>query len=90
MCQPYWLLGYISNIQTPHNNVIIISMTIANYDVKIILVDNGSSADILFYDTFQRMKLSTNRLTKVNTPLVRFFRDSIIMEGKIILPAIAR
>ena len=42
----------VTEVQTPHNNAIVISMTITKYDVKRILVDNRSSADVLFYDIF--------------------------------------
>lgn len=47
----------IQGIQTFHNDAIIISMIITNNDIEKILIDNGSSIAILFYDAFQRMKL---------------------------------
>ena len=50
----------LQEVQTPRNDATIIFMTIANYDVKRYLVDNRSSTDILFYDAFSRMQLSTN------------------------------
>ena len=39
-------------IQTPHDDAVVVSTTIANYDVKRILVNNGSSTNILFYSIF--------------------------------------
>ena len=48
----------ITRVLTPHNDVVIISMTIANYNVKKILIDNKNSIDVLFYNAFERMKLS--------------------------------
>ena len=39
-------------IQTPHDDAVVVSATIANYDVKRILIDNESSTDVLFYLTF--------------------------------------
>ena len=50
----------VQGIQTPHDDAVIISMMIANYDVKRIFINNKNSMDILFYDTFQYMKLPTN------------------------------
>ena len=47
-------------IQTPYDDAFVISMMIANYDVKIILIDNESSNDILFYSTFSQMRLPTD------------------------------
>ena len=55
------------------------------YDVKRILVDNESFADILFYDAFQKMNM-LDQLKQVGTLLVRFFGDSIAMEGEVTLP----
>ena len=60
-------------------------MTIANYDVKNIIIDNESLADILFYDIFSQMQLTIDRLRHVNTPLVGFFGDSVKVEGEITL-----
>lgn len=48
-------------IQTPYDDAIVVLATIANYDVQRILVDNGSSTNILFYDAFINMNLSPNR-----------------------------
>ena len=42
----------LRKIWIPHDDPIVISLTIMNYDAKRILVDNGSLADILFYDAF--------------------------------------
>ena len=58
-------------------------MTIANYDVKRYLIDNGCSTDIIFYDYFLRMQLSINRLKLVNAPLIRFTDDSVKIKGEI-------
>ncbi|XP_010907809.1 uncharacterized protein [Elaeis guineensis] len=73
-------------IQTPHDDAVIVSAIIANYDVKKILIDHESSTDILFYSTFSRMKLLIDQLRKISTPLVGFTGDAITVEGEITLP----
>lgn len=65
-------------------------MIIANYDVKYILIDSESSIDVLFYDEFQKIKLFDDRLKRVNTPLIRISRNSIMVLREIILPVIAK
>ena len=44
-------------IHHPHDDAIVITLLIADYTTRRVLVDNGSSADILYYPTFQQMKL---------------------------------
>ena len=36
----------------PHNNALVVSIRVGNYNVHRMLVDNGSSADILYYPAF--------------------------------------
>jgi len=36
----------------PYNDVIVITLMIANYTTRMVLVDNGSSTDILYYLAF--------------------------------------
>lgn len=54
-------------IQFPHNNAIIVSLNIAIYGVYRILIDNGSSIDKLFYDTFFKMSFTLDRLGKLDS-----------------------
>ena len=58
----------LQNVQVPHANPVVILLTIANYDVKRILVDNGSLADILYYDTFSKIFLSATQLRPISAP----------------------
>ena len=48
----------LQGVQTPHDDAVVVSSTITKYDVKRILVDNGSSTNVLFYAIFSRMDLS--------------------------------
>ena len=72
-------------VQFPHNDAIVVSLNIANYDVRRILVDNGSSADILFYDAFSRMSILDGHLGPISSPLVGFIDDA---EGVITLTVV--
>ena len=46
-----------SRIHHPHDDAIVITLIIADYSTRRVLVDNGSSADILYYPAFQQMNL---------------------------------
>ena len=39
-------------IHHPHNDAIVITLLIVYYTTRKVLVDNGSSADILYYPAF--------------------------------------
>ena len=54
----------------PHDDAIVITLTIANYTTKRVSIDNGSSADILYYLTFQQMRINKELLRPVNVPLI--------------------
>ena len=49
-----------------------VSIRVGDYNTHRVLVDNGSSADVLYYPTFQQMKIDREQLIPVNAPFVRF------------------
>ena len=40
-------------IYHPHDNTIVITLLIADYTTRRVLIDNGSSIDIFYYPAFQ-------------------------------------
>jgi hypothetical protein len=59
---------------------------LAGWTVTRILVDTGSSADILFASTFDNMKLDRNLLQHARRPLYGFRGKQVKSIGKITLP----
>ncbi|XP_073121775.1 uncharacterized protein [Henckelia pumila] len=76
----------LENPRGTHNDALIISATISNFWVKKILVDSGSSADIIFHDAFVKLGISHAQLTPVNTPLVGFSGEIVETLGEVTLP----
>ncbi|XP_058106361.1 uncharacterized protein LOC131249575 [Magnolia sinica] len=68
-------------ISHPHDDALVVAMTITNQKVYHILVDNGSSVDILFANSFNKMGIKRSRLWLVNTPLFGFAGDRVTFEG---------
>ena len=70
----------------PHTDAMVIKTNIAGWAVAKILVDTGSSADILFASTFDSMKLDRALLKPAGNPLCGFGGQQIKALGKITLP----
>ena len=56
----------------PHDDALVISIQIEDYNMHRVLVDNGSSADILYYPAFQQMGIGREHLISTNAPLIGF------------------
>jgi hypothetical protein len=70
---------------TDHNDAMVIEVNIARWVIEKVLEDNGSSADILFMKTFEKMSLSPHMLQPLEYPLLGFGGKPIKPAGKISL-----
>ena len=63
----------------PHDDALMVTLRIRRYDVKKVLVDQGSGAEIMYHDLYKGLNLRPEDLTAYDSPLVSF-------DGKIIIP----
>ncbi|KAL0453659.1 UNVERIFIED_CONTAM: hypothetical protein Slati_1344000 [Sesamum latifolium] len=75
-----------SGTRTSHNDALVITAVLADYEVGIIFIDSGSSADILFGEAYDQMQLGDVSLEKVNTSLYGFAGEVVHPRGMISLP----
>ena len=75
-------------IHHPRDDAIFITRLIANYTTRRMLVDNGSSADILYYPAFQQRRLGRDQLRPVCSPLIGFGGMKVQPIGTITLPVV--
>ncbi|XP_041001256.1 uncharacterized protein LOC121246989 [Juglans microcarpa x Juglans regia] len=61
----------------PHDDALVVTMQIANFRTQKILIDNGSSANILFWDAFIKMSIDPDRLHPALMPLKGFTGDVV-------------
>ena len=63
----------------PHDDALVVTLRIGGYDVRRVMVDQGSAAEIMYPDLFKGLGLKPKDLTTYSSPLVSF-------EGKIVVP----
>ncbi len=73
----------LEGVETPHDDAVVISMIVNKFDVKRVLVDNGSLTNVLYYDAYQKMGMTEGQLQRMNAPLVGFTGDSVPIDGEI-------
>nr|XP_009420911.1 PREDICTED: uncharacterized protein LOC104000553 [Musa acuminata subsp. malaccensis] len=69
-----------------HDDALVISIQIANTRVRRVMVDTGSSANVLYLDAFKKLGLSTKDLSPMSSALTGFTGDSISPLGTTTLP----
>ena len=70
----------------PHDDALVIILRIGGYDVKRVMVDQGSAVDIMYLDLFKGLNLRAEDLTSYSSPLISFEGKVIIPKGQIKLP----
>ncbi|XP_073120897.1 uncharacterized protein [Henckelia pumila] len=76
----------LKDVVLPHNDPLLVTLTIANYDVTRIFVDTGSSVNIIFKETLDQMKLEGFELDPITTELYGFMGHALQPLGQIVLP----
>ena len=73
----------------PHDDALVVTMEIAGYSTRRVLIDNGRSVDIIYLTAFQQMKYGKDQLQPIETPLVGFAGTSVYPLGMVTLQIIA-
>ena len=69
--------------QHPHDDPLVIRAVVANKTINRVLVDNGSSADIIFASAFDKMGIGREKLEPVSTHLRGFSGEKMLPLGSI-------
>ena len=75
----------IGTIKT-HDNALVVTLRIWGYDVKRVLVDQGSVVEIMYPVLYKGLNLKLEDLTAYDSPLVSFKGKTVILRGQIRLP----
>ena len=68
----------IKNTQ-PHDNALLITLRIGDYDVKRVMGDGGSTAEVMYPDLYKGLNLKLEDLMPYNSSLMSF-------NGKLVIP----
>ena len=63
----------------PHDDALVVTLRIGGYDMKMVLVDQGSVVEVMYPDLYKGLNLKPEDLLPYDSPLVNF-------EGKIVTP----
>ena len=67
----------------PHDDALVVTLQIGGYDVRKVLVDQGSGAEIMYPDLYKGLKLKPEDLVNYDSPLVGFDGKTVIPRGMI-------
>ena len=63
----------------PHDDALVFTLKIGEYDVKRMMVDQGSGVEIMYPNLYRGLNLNLEDLTAYDSPLVSF-------DGKVVIP----
>jgi len=72
-------------VKQPHDDLLVIMLVIEGFNTRRVLIENGSSADIIYLSTFQQLKVDLERLQPFKSPFVNFSRDWVYPKGIVAL-----
>ncbi|GAV88883.1 LOW QUALITY PROTEIN: hypothetical protein CFOL_v3_32304, partial [Cephalotus follicularis] len=76
-------------VRLPHNDSVVVTLLVELFTMKKILIDSGSSADILYKHAFDQLRILVDQLKPVKTPLVGFAGEMVHPLGSIDLSVVA-
>ena len=70
----------------PHDNALVVTLRIGGYDVKRIMINQGSATEIMYPNLYKGLGLKLENLTTYSSPLVSFKGKMVVPKGQIRLP----
>ena len=70
----------------PHDDALVVTLRIGGYDLRRVMIDQGSAAEIMYPDLFKGLGLKPEDLTTYSSPLVSFEGKTVVPRDQIRLP----
>ena len=81
----YFLEEDARGIKQPYDDPLVITIMIEGFNTRKVLVNNGSSIDIIYLFAFQQLKADPKRLCPFESPIVSFSGDKVHPKGIVTL-----
>ena len=65
----------------PHDDALVVTLRIVGYDVKMVIIDQGNVAEIMYPDLYKGIGLKPENLTAYSFPLVSFKGKMVVPKG---------
>ncbi|XP_024010388.1 uncharacterized protein LOC112085410 [Eutrema salsugineum] len=78
-----------AGIDRPHNDPLVIELKIRDHDVVRVLIDTGSSVNVIFRETLRRMGIDLSEVIAIPKPLTGFSGETMKTMRTIGLPVVA-
>jgi hypothetical protein len=72
----------LKDVQLSHNDPLVVTLRIGNYDVQRILIDQGSFAEVMYHRSLCEARLGGVRTVQFHNPHIRLFRRAHCAVGK--------
>ena len=69
-----------------HDDALVVTLRIGVYDVKRVMIDQGSGVEIMYPDLYKGLNLKPKNLIAYSSPLVSFEGKMVVPKGQIRLP----
>uniref|UniRef100_A0A2N9GLJ3 Uncharacterized protein n=1 Tax=Fagus sylvatica TaxID=28930 RepID=A0A2N9GLJ3_FAGSY len=79
----------LRDVQLPHNDPLVVTLRIGNYDFQRVLIDQGSFAEVMYQDLYEKLGLDEAELSSFTTPIFGFSGEPTMSLGKTELPILA-
>jgi len=67
----------------PHDDALVVTLRIGGYDVKRVLVDQGSALEVMYPDLYKGLNLKPKDLTTYDSSLISFEGKTVTPKGQI-------
>ena len=70
----------------PYDDALVVTLRIGGYNVKMVMIDQGSRVEIMYPDLYKGLNSKLENLTVYSSPLVSFEGKMVVSKGQIRLP----